>query len=413
MMLRRTPLVFKNLSHQLARTIVSIGGIMLAIVLMFMQMGFAGAVGDTATMVYDRMDFQLVIRSPDYLHLFEASTVDDSVPRAIAALPGVHDVRTLDTFLGGYSRVLDKAKLPDGESYDSEPKSLTGQFTTSESRGIAIFGIDLSKPAFTMDELRKKLPEIKMPTRVLIDRKSSKDFIPENGKTFSDDDIYTSAEVNGVRVTIAGTFEMGTGLAAAGAIIVSKDEFQRLTSGINRGRTSLVLIRCEEDQVLPIKSAIEERLKTIGYDHLSVLTEQEVIQAEKRRWVDETPVGMIFRWGVVLAVIVGAVICYMVLASDVIAKLPEYATLKAIGYSNRFLSMLLIKQALTLAICALIPAYFLSLLLYWLTSIGVGVDINMTFSRVLIITGLSLGMCVAAGLIAVRKLAKAEPASLF
>lgn len=195
--------------------------------------------------------------------------------------------------------------------------------------------------------------------------------------------------------------------------MVSKDEFQRLTSGINRGRTSLVLIRCESGQEVTVKSAIEQRLEELGYKQLSVLTEPEVIQAEKDRWVKETPVGMIFKLGVVLAVIVGAVICYMVLASDVIAKLPEYATLKAIGYSNRFLSMLLIKQALTLAICALIPAYFLSLLLYWVTSVWVGVEINMTLTRVLTITGLSLGMCVAAGLIAVRKLAKAEPASLF
>lgn len=391
---------------------------MLAIVLMFMQMGFSGAVGDTAKMIYAKMDFELAIRSPDYLHLFEASTVDDSVTLAVSGLPDVEDVRQLDTFLGGYNRVLVKATLPNETDTVAEPNSLTGELTTSESRGIAIFGIDLDKPAFVIDELQQKVHNLKVPSNVLIDRKSSRDFIPKNGRNFSDKDEGTFAEVNGNRVRIADTFEMGTGLAAAGAIIVSRSEFQRLTGGINRGKTSLVLVRCQPNQrqpsqVLQIKTAIEQRLAQLGYEQICVLTRAEVLSAEETRWVEETPIGTIFRLGVFLAVIVGAVICYMVLASDVIAKLPEYATLKAIGYSNRYLSMLLIKQALALAICSLIPAYFLSELLYYLTSLGVGVEIKMTLLRVFQVTLLSVGMCVAAGLIAVRKLAKAEPASLF
>ncbi|MEL7336494.1 MAG: FtsX-like permease family protein, partial [Planctomycetota bacterium] len=127
----------------------------------------------------------------------------------------------------------------------------------------------------------------------------------------------------------------------------------------------------------------------------------------------ETPIGMIFALGVLLAFIVGAVICYMVLASDVIAHLPEYATLKAMGYGNAFLGGVLLKQACYLACIALPPATLLSLVLFQITSQLAGVPIRMTLQWIVLVGVLSILMCSTAGWIALRKLAKAEPASLF
>lgn len=412
-MLRKTPLVFKNLTYQLARTAVSIGGIMLAIVLMFMQLGFLGAVGETAAIVYGRMQFDLLVRSPDYLHLFESGMVSDSVLTTVAGVPGVTDVRPLDTLLGGYSKI----KVGTENQYEeaeNRPSLQSLIRTTTDSRGIAIFGIDPSRSALNLDELRAKSDKLAIPSQVIIDRKSSKDFGPANGVAFNSKDIGANAEINGQRVTIAETVELGTGLAATGAVIVSRQGFERLSGGMNRNSTSLILLRCTSgSNIQAVQDRVQKRLSELGFEHLHVLTRERVLQAEKDRWIYETPVGIIFSMGVGLAVVVGAVICYMVLASDVIAKLPEYATLKAIGYSNFYLSGLLIKQALALAISALVPAYFLSILLYYLVSVKIGVDIEMSLSRLVIVSALSIAMCMAAGLIAVRKLAKAEPASLF
>jgi putative ABC transport system permease protein len=103
----------------------------------------------------------------------------------------------------------------------------------------------------------------------------------------------------------------------------------------------------------------------------------------------------------------------MILASDVIAKLPEYATLKAMGYSNRFLGVTLLQQSIVLAIGAFVPAAVVSLVLYEITGFFAGVPIIMTWTRIAVVAALSTIMCTAAGLIAVRKLSKAEPASLF
>ena len=114
-----------------------------------------------------------------------------------------------------------------------------------------------------------------------------------------------------------------------------------------------------------------------------------------------------------MAVLVGGVICYMVLAADVISRLPEYATLKAIGYSNAYLVKVLLGQAAWLSGVAFPPAVLASLMLYWVTSMYSGIPIRMTADRLLLVGMLSVGMCGAAGWIALRKMSQAEPANLF
>ena len=145
----------------------------------------------------------------------------------------------------------------------------------------------------------------------------------------------------------------------------------------------------------------------------NVLSLDDAISAERFRWYAETPVGMIFGMGVALAVVVGGVICYMVLAADVIAHLPEYATLKAMGYSNRFLVRTLLAQGWYLACISLPPATLAAFLLYRVTSALTGLEMRMTWQWLTLVTALSFVMCSIAGLIAIRKLGKAEPASLF
>src|SRR5687768_16319706 len=67
----KTPLAWKNLVHNKVRTSVTLDGVSFAVILIFMQLGFLGAVRKTATQIYDALDFDLMLRSPSYLHLTE------------------------------------------------------------------------------------------------------------------------------------------------------------------------------------------------------------------------------------------------------------------------------------------------------------------------------------------------------
>ena len=390
----RTPLAWKNLSHQPTRTAVSIGGISFAILLMYMQLGFLGAVGDTATNVYSRVPFDLVVRSPEYLHAYDPRSVDERVISIVQGVPGVAAVMPLD--LG-----LAKWQHP----------------TTGDFRPLAVMGVDLHRMALDLpEEVDRKLSLLRRPDHVFVDRTSRPDYGPANDRQFGPADIGRTTTINRQRVRIAGTFEMGTGLAANGAVLTSRAGFNRLMLGDQTNQVSMVFVKLTEGvTVAEGMQRVRQNLRRSGgkLGFVRVLDQPATIRAEQRRWYLQTPIGIIFAMGVALAVLVGGVVCYMVLASDVIAHLPEYATLKAMGYGGRFLAGTLLVQAFLLAVISLPLATAAALVLYRITSDLASVPIRMTLGWISLVSVLSLLMCSMAGMVALRKLAKAEPASLF
>ena len=111
--------------------------------------------------------------------------------------------------------------------------------------------------------------------------------------------------------------------------------------------------------------------------------------------------------------IVGIVIVYQILYSDVSEHLPEYATLKAMGYSDRYLLGVLLQEALFLAVLGYIPAFFLSFGLYQLTYAATMLPITMKLERAITVFILTVIMCSFSGAIAMRKLRTADPADVF
>lgn len=383
----------RNLLHQRVRFTVSVAGVGFAIVLMYMQLGFLGAVGDAATIVYDRTRFDLVVRSPEYLHVFDARSVPEGVVKLMRSADDVFAVTPLDVTVADWRN----------------PQ--TGEF-----RPVAMIGVDPSDIAIDLSEVRDQASQLRGAASVLVDRQTRSDYGPADSLAFSTDDVGRRVEISGQGTRIAGLFSMGTGLAANGAVCVSRDQFRQLSPVPHAGRVSIVLIKLvagvDPDQVAV---RCRQQLRDVGGEsaHAVVMTRSRVIAAERRRWYLETPVGIIFAAGVALAVIVGAVICSMVLGADVLSHLPEYATLKAMGYGNGFLMKTLLSQALMLAVAALVPATLLAWGLFVLTTQYSGVPIRMTGQWIGLVSLLTFVMCSVAGGVAIRKLAKAEPASLF
>lgn len=396
--MKRTPLARKNLTDRPSRTVVSALGVGFAIVLMFMQLGFMGAVGDTATNVYGRTKCDLVIRSPEYLQVFDPRSLESDIVTIVTAIAEVAEVQLLDL----------------GVTRWQNPNN-------GELRVVAMMGIDPENSAIQIRELEKLSPLLHCPEHVLVDRASRADYGPRNRFAFGDQDVGVETEVTGKKVVIAGTFAMGTGLAANGAILVSRQGFRKLAPDRlmlrnDYDRVSMCLVKLRTGVTASVgQAAIRARLAAMSgsIPMADVLTLKEAKNAERWHWYVQTPIGIIFGIGVALAVIVGGVICYMVLAADVISRLPEYATLKAIGYSNAYLMKVLLGQAAWLAGVAFPPAVLASMMLYKITSLYSGVPIRMTSDRLLLVATLSLFMCGAAGWIALRKMTKAEPANLF
>ena len=146
---------------------------------------------------------------------------------------------------------------------------------------------------------------------------------------------------------------------------------------------------------------------------MRVLTRANFIEGEKTYWKANTGIGYIFTLGVIIGFVVGAVIVYQILYTGVNDHLAEFATLKALGYTDFYLSMIVLRQALMLSIFGYIPGVLMANVLYSLTSNYAFLPMNMDPRRVVLILILTIGMCAGSALLAMRKLRQADPADIF
>ncbi len=394
----RTNLALQNIMHNKSRAVLSVAGISVAIILMFMQLGFRGAVENTATTIYEKIDFDLMVRSPNYLYL---------------VLPGQIPRQTL-LEISGQEQIESVSPLHVSMADWENPQN------SDTRRGVVVLGVDPTSPTFKKesDQVSRDLNRLTNVNSVLIDKKSFPEFGPANGFEFGPDDIGVTTKVSGKPIRIAGLFEMGSGLTANGAMITTENGFDRLVPMDAKHFVSMGLIKLtpgissQEKQEL-IARLLNRFRDQNGMAQVEVLTKEEVYERELNRWLGETPIGFVFTLGVIISLIVGAAIVYMVLSTDVASRLGEYATLKAMGYSGTFLGLVVLKQAMYLALFAFVPSLLISLLLYQITAVAAQIPIFMTLARVLFVLTLSFVMSIASGSLAVRKLWQAEPAELF
>ncbi|NJK59055.1 MAG: FtsX-like permease family protein [Oscillatoriales cyanobacterium SM2_1_8] len=384
--LRKTPLAWLQLTRNKARFLAALAGIAFADVLMFVQMGFEGALYDSAMKPYREMvAADLAIASPQFQTLFATRSFQRKRLYQTLAISGVQSVTPLYVASGQW-------RNPE----------------TRQNRTILVWGIDPGDPGVKLPDLRQQARQLQQLDRVLFDRAGR----PEYG------DIATAfaqngeleAQLNDKLVRVSGLFAVGSSFAADGNVIASDSTFLRLFPNRAADRIELGLIRLTPGaDPQQVKATIAAALP----DDVQVLTTEEWAGVERRYWETGTGIGFIFGLGVVVGFIVGIVIVYQILYSDVSDHLPEYATLKAMGYADRYLLVVLFQEALLLACLGFIPSFLFASGLYQLAYAATMLPIRMTVERALTVFALTLVMCTASGAIALRKLQTADPADIF
>jgi putative ABC transport system permease protein len=396
----KTPLVTLNLLHQQVRTSVAVLGVAFAILLIFMQLGFYGTAELSATTVYDALDFDLLVRSRDYLCLtstreFPRYRLQDALahPAVASAAPVYIDWQLW--------------RLAKGEKYYGDTKD------RNYRRAILVLAFNLNDQIFnaspqhdsqapTPDSLRK----LAEPNTVLVDTYTRKYF----GKHGTG----TQTELNNVAVTVVGEFTIGPGLGADGLVVASDRTYARLAGDPAVEQPALGLIKLRPGSGDP--TAIKEQLQNYLYSargEVEILTRKEVMEKEQDYWLNRTPVGVIFKMGVVVAFLVGLIFVYQVIATDITDHSTEYATLKAMGYSSLYLSGVVLRQAAAFAVLGYVPGLLVALLLYWLGRRYEQILLFPTWERAGGVLLLSIAMCSLSGLLAIHKVKAADPADLF
>lgn len=379
----RTPLSLLNLLHEKTRLLVAIAGVAFAVLLVFMNLGFLGALAQTSSEIYSKMNGQIFLISPQTLEISTSKTFPRERLYQVAGIDGVK--RTMPLYVGYCQWRNPETRL---------------------SRALFVFAVNPNDGVFNLSDLQdpKILEAMERPDVVLMDRLSR----PE----FGSQAVGTITEVERRQVEIGGNYSLGGGFAADGTLIISDQNFLRLFRPRTLSQIDLGLVQLEPGaDVLAIQQMIRKMLP----NDVLVLTQEEIIMREQTYWIGTTSTGFIFGLGVVVSCIVGTVIVYQILYTDISEHLPEYATLKAMGYRSRYLFGVVLQEAFILAVMGFIPGYLVSLGLYEFATRATSGTLPMTMNlgRALLVLGLTLGMCAISGLISVRKVVTADPAEVF
>ncbi len=413
----KTPLAWKNLVYNKVRTAIGVAGVGFAVILIFMQLGFLGGITRTATQIYDALDFDLMLRSPAYLHLTEARSFPRFRVHQAASLP---DVTSAEPFYLGLSE-WQAPTFTNDEADDDH----AGQW-----RGIITMGTNPSNPGFVREDIVAATQALRDPRYVLVDVKSTPDYGPRNGRQFSAEDIGVETALGPNLVQIVGLFKLGAGMASNGACLTNAQGFVRAcpwqtiedaTFGLIKLREGADphAVRQELQKIYGIPDSTDDPLDlssnpaALTNRDVEILTRAEVNEREEYRWVHETPLGQIFTLGVWVALFVGVAIVYQVLSTDIANMMSEYATLKAMGYTALYLTKVVLMQSILLALVGYLPSLAISWGLYRLLEALSGMPLAMTPGIMATVLVLAIFMCVVSGLAALRKLYKADPADLF
>jgi putative ABC transport system permease protein len=372
------PLAWYNLVAKKPRLLRSSAGIGFAVLLMLTQLGFEAAFFNSSLAIIRALDADLVIESA---HKYSFVTQQPFAPDLVAktgAVPGVARASPLyadwfDTFW----------KNPfDGRVFL-----------------VRAFAFDPDRPVFRFPDVAAQAQKLQAADSVLVDRRAR----PFLGM----DRAPAASEINGRKVRVVGSFALGPDFQSDGAVIMSAQTIKKLFPGIGVEAGIVKLVPGAD------RSAVITRLRAALPPDIAVLTKAQLLDLEQNFQAKVSSAGPIFAIGTIVGFIVGMLISYQVITSDLSEQQPQYATLKAMGYRRGYLIRTVLEQAGLSALAGWVPAFVLSLGLYRLIAELALIPLRMSAGIALVSLALTLGMCLVSAALAVRRVVAADPAEVF
>ncbi|MBE9095403.1 ABC transporter permease DevC [Tychonema sp. LEGE 07203] len=384
----KIPLAWAQLTREKMRLVIALAGIGFADLLMFMQFGFRDALFESSVSFHSQLQGDIFITSTQSTALIAMKSFPQ---RRLYQALSFNGVTAISPVYLGFG--LWKNPAPN----------------QSNTRQLMVIGFDPAHPIFDMPEIQNNLDKIKMSDVVLFDRASRPEFGPvaeyfEGGKP-------VETEVDNRRVKVEGLFTLGASFGADGNIVTSDLNFLRIfATRRTKGLIDIGIVYLQPGT--DVKAVVEKMRATLPSD-VRVDSKEEFVAFEKKYWEEGTAIGFIFTLGAAMGFIVGIVIVYQILYTDVNDHLPEYATLKAMGYNDFYFLGVVFQEALILAILGYLPGFGVSVVLYNLGRSATSLPMYMTVGKAVTVFVMTVVMCSLSGAIAVRKLQAADPADIF
>ncbi len=384
---RHTPLAWFNLTYERRRLLTAIAGVSFAVLLMFIFRGFENALYDSQVLLLKELNGEIVMVSRVKYTMF--------VPEQFARRR-LYQAEAFDGVTAAYPLYTTTANWKDPISKRVRP--------------LRVLAFNPNDPVLPLPGILQHRSALNLPWTAVIDEKSRSEVGPTQAGI--------EAEVAEKRVKLVGTFSLGTDFAAGnGNVVMSDQNFLRYFANLGPDEDSRTLNTVDigllrVDPKVDPANIVKVLRQQLPQD-VSVWTKDEFVEQELNYWRKNTNIWFVFSLLTVMSFMVGVILVYQILYTDVADHWTEYATLKAIGYSNRYLFGVILQEAALLAFLGFVPAFFLSLGLYYLTANATGLLMQMTVSRVINLFIATLLMCIISGAIAVRRVQAADPAEVF
>lgn len=398
---RVPPVALRNVVRGGTRSIAAIAGIAFTATMVLLELGFLGAVRKTAAGFLDALEFDAAIIAPVYDQVYDSGRVPLDRFTLARGAPFVSAVRPIALSFADWRC---PERRPQGSG--TIARFLGGAGRPLQYRELLAIGIDLEDPPFRepiKSATRRALFRLREPRRVLMNELSNPDF------GWSVRDRVSAWEMNGTAVNVVGGFRLVRGFAADGAVITSLETFHDVSPWFGSREASMGLVEVEPGR---IDEALEGLRRVLPPDAVAV-SRGALVARETDHWVNQTSTGKLFSFGVLVSAMTAAAVVYQVLSNDIRARINEYATLKAIGYSYSSLALIVITQALIYAVVASPPALLFSWGLYIVTERFAGIPMQLAGGDIALTFGLVISVSALGSLLTIGRLRSADPANLY
>jgi putative ABC transport system permease protein len=379
------PLAWLQLTRERARLLAAVAGVTFAVVLVFMQVGLRNALFDSSVRLHEALagDIMLIHPHSSYLAMMKPF----SRRRLYQALgfDGVESVSSIYTGITLWKNSVSKS-----------------------TRAIFVMGFNPTHTVLNLPEVDRQLEKLRKPDVVLFDADSRPEFGPVAAEMNAQKAV--TVDVGNRRITVVGLFRLGTSFGIDGTMVTSAANFLRLLPQRPKGLIDIGVIKLRPGtDAEAVRAALAANLPS----DVEVLTRRGLVERELSYWAAGTSIGFMTTFGAIMGMVVGLVIVYQILFADISDHLAEYATLKAMGYTNRNLFAVVFQEATLLAVLGFTPGLALSAYLYRFTENATRLPMRMSLGLIGAVLLLTVAMCCVSGAIALRKVRTADPAEVF
>ena len=376
---------WRQLSFHRIKLAVAAAGVVVAVMLMLVQLGIRQGALDNSLAFVRLIRSELVVASPRTETIFEPSQIPRAMLYRLIAHPDVQEVRLVYIGRAHFRNPWSRLEYP-----------------------IAVYGVDLQNPMLTLPGFVERQSTYRLPDHAVFDSMSRQNFGPIAKEIRAHGELLT--EVNQRRIHVVDAVPVGISISTDGNLYVSHANFLRLFASRSPGAVDLGLVKLREGA--NPEETMRDLAPLLGKEAV-IRTQPQLLANEDHYIRSNHPIDFIFGMGAMVGFFIGFVVVYQILYTEVTNHLPQFATMKAMGFTDGYLLRLVLWQSGILAVLGYFPGFLLALGLYQVATRAIQMPFQMTWSRAVSIFLLTLLMCGVSGAVAVRKAWTADPAEVF